>query len=183
MPDDATTGWSTAQRRLHWLIAAAVLLAAPVALAMVALPLRQLLLKFALYQLHKTLGITAWLLVLAQLALHARRGRPAWSETLSAAQRRAARLGHVMLFALLLVVPPLGYLTAASAPARIPTLFLGVIRVPHIISPDAAWFAVLRPLHLVAACLLLALAAGHAAMALHHHVRGADTLRRMWRAG
>ena len=47
---------------------------------MVALPFRQLLLKFLLYQLHKTIGITAFVLALGQLALHWRRGRPAWVE-------------------------------------------------------------------------------------------------------
>jgi cytochrome b561 len=79
MTIEPPASWSRAQRALHWTIAALVLLAAPLGLYMVALPFRQLLLKFVLYQLHKTIGITVFLLVLAQLALHWRRGRPVWT--------------------------------------------------------------------------------------------------------
>lgn len=173
--------WSRAQRRLHWTIAALVLIAAPMGVTMAALPFRQLLLKFLLYQLHKTIGITVFLLVLAQLALHWRRGRPAWEAGLAEWQRRAAAAVHRLLFGLLVVTPILGYLTAATAPARIPTLFLGVIPVPHIVGTDPAWFAVLRLVHLALAALLVLLACGHALMALHHHRQGDRTLIRMWR--
>jgi cytochrome b561 len=173
--------WSRAQRILHWTIAALVLLAAPMGVYMVALPFRQLLLKFLLYQLHKTIGIAAFLLALGLLALHWRRGRPAWDEGMPDWQRRAASAVHVGLFGLLVVTPFLGYLTAATAPARIPTLFLGVIPVPHVVGTNPAWFAVLRQVHLGLAVLLIVLACGHAVMALHHHRRGHRTLVRMWR--
>lgn len=177
------TGWSRAQRLLHWSIAALVLLAAPMGLYMVSLPFRQLLLKFLLYQLHKSIGIAAFLLALGQLVLHWRRGRPDWDAALPGWQRQAAAAVHALLFALLVATPVLGYLTAATAPARIPTLFLGVIPMPHLVGTDPAWFAVLRRVHLGAAVLLVLLAVGHALMALHHHRRGDGTLRRMWRGG
>jgi cytochrome b561 len=80
MATERPTSWSRAQRLLHWAIAALVLLAAPMGVYMVSLPFRQLLLKFLLYQLHKTIGITAFVLALGQLALHWRRGRPPWVE-------------------------------------------------------------------------------------------------------
>jgi len=181
MATERPTSWSRAQRLLHWAIAALVLLAAPMGVYIVSLPFRQLLLKFLLYQLHKTIGITAFVLALGQLALHWRRGRPAWIEGLPNWQRRAASAVHAVLFGLLCVTPILGYLTAATAPARIPTLFLGVIPVPHIVGTDPAWFAVLRQLHLALALLLVVLAFGHTLMALHHHQRGGRVLARMWR--
>jgi len=177
------TSWSRAQRLLHWSIAALVLLAAPMGVYMVALPFQQLLLKFLLYQAHKSIGIAALMLALSQLVLHWRRGRPAWTESLSSWQRRAAAAVHAMLFALLIATPVLGYLTAATAPVRIPTLFLGVIPIPHIVATNSVWFAVLRRVHLGLAMLLVLLAAGHALMALHHHCQGDGTLRRMWRGG
>lgn len=183
MAVEPPAAWSRAQRILHWSLAVLVLVAAPMGLIMVALPFRALLLKFVLYQLHKTIGILAFLLGLAQLALHGGRGRPAPDAGIATWQRRAARWMHAALFALLVVTPLLGYLTAASAPARIPTLFLGVLPVPHVIGTDAAWFAVLRQLHLAAAAALAALAFGHAVAALYHHWQGHDTLRRMWRGG
>jgi cytochrome b561 len=147
---------------------------------MVALPFQQLLLKFVLYQLHKTVGIVVFLVALVQIVLHRRRGRPAWGANVVDWQRRAAFAVHIVLFVLLVATPCLGYLTAATAPARIPTLFLGVVRVPHIVGTNPALFAELRRAHWVCAALLIVLACGHAGMAVHHHWRGHDTLVRMW---
>ena len=174
--------WSLAQRLLHWGIAGLVLTAAPLAVAMVAVPFTQLLLKFVLYQAHKSIGLVVLALALCQLALHWRRGRPPPDGDLPPWQRRAAGAVHAVLFALLLAVPALGYLSAAAAPVRIPTIVFGLVPVPHVIGPDPAAFAVLRRVHLALALLLLTLVAGHAAMALRHHIHGRDTLRQMLRA-
>ncbi len=148
------------------------------AFVMVALPLRELLLKFTLYQAHKSIGLLVLLTVLARLLLRASRGRPApepgrW-------QARAASVGHGVLYLLLIAVPALGYFVASTASLRIPTRFLGLIVLPDPIGPDPALFAVLRPLHRALAIALVALAAGHAAMAVYHHMRGRAVLRRMW---
>jgi len=147
---------------------------------MVAVPLRELLLKFSLYQLHKTIGLTVFGLALYRLGIRARVSRPDWDPHLAEWQRRAAASMHAMLYALLLAVPVLGYLTAALAPARVPTLFLGLIPIPHLVSPDAQWFAVVRQVHRWTAVLLVLAAATHAGAALEHHRRGRSVLRRMW---
>lgn len=175
--------WTVWQRRLHWWTAALVLLAFPLGWLMVAIPLRELLLKFALYQLHKTLGITVLLFTLLRLLRRATTGRPLWDVALPVWQHRAAAIMHGLLYALLLVVPLLGYATAATAPARVPTLFLGVLPIPHVFAASDAAFAVLRQLHRWAAILLIALACGHLTAAVHNHRRGLPSLRRMWRGG
>ena len=182
MPAEAPAGWSRGQRRLHWWSAGLILAGFAIAWPMVALPLDQLLAKFLLYQAHKTIGLTVLALLLWRLILRLRRGRPAWDAELSPAQARLARVGHAALYALMLVVPALGYFTAATAPAQVPTLFLLVLPVPHAVGADPTAFAVLRVVHRAAAILLLALAAGHAGMAVRHHRRGRPTLVRMWRA-
>lgn len=183
MTDLEVTGtWSPAQRALHWLSAGLVLLGFGLGWWMVAVPFSDLLLKFALYQAHKTIGIVVLALALARLALRWRHIRPAWPEAMAPWSRHAARLGHAALYALLLAVPLLGFLTAAAAPVNVPTLLFGFIPIPHPIAPDPARFAVLRPVHRALAILLVALAVGHAGMAIRHHRQGRDTLRRMWRA-
>lgn len=182
MTADPAPGWSRLQRRLHWWSAALVLVAFALAWVMVAVALSALLEKFLLYQVHKSLGLVVLALVLWRLLLRARRGRPAWDADLPRWQARAAGIVHGALYALALAVPVLGYFVAATAPQQVPTLFLLVIPVPHAVGPDAAAFAVLRAAHRAAAILLVALAAGHAAMALRHHLAGRPTLRRMWRA-
>jgi cytochrome b561 len=180
---DQAAEWSLAQRRLHGWTAAFVTLAFALAWVMVGVPLPALLLKFLLYQLHKTLGLAALALTLARGVLRWRRGRPAWNESIAPWQRQAARVVHAALYGLLLVVPVLGYFTAASAPAAIPTFFLGFIPIPHVIGPDAAAFAVLAPVHRAAAVVLIVLACGHAAAAWHNQARGLVPLRTMWRGG
>jgi cytochrome b561 len=179
---DESHGWSRGLRRLHWWTAGLVFVAFPLGWLMVAVPLRELLLKFLLYQLHKTIGITVFGLTVYRLSIRTRVNRPKWDPYLPDWQRRAAWSMHAALYVLLLVVPVLGYLTAALAPARVPTLFLGLIPIPHLLSPDARWFAVIRPVHRWAAIILVAAAVAHVGAALEHHRRGRAVLRRMWGA-
>jgi cytochrome b561 len=180
MPDDAASGWPKAQRRLHWWTAGLICTALPLGFLMMAVPLRELFLKFLLYQLHKTIGITVLLLVAARLCLRAARDRPGWAAGMPRAQQRLAAIVHALLYGLMVATPLLGYFTAATAPAQVPTFYLLLLNIPHLVGVNEAWFAVLRPVHLTAALLLVALALGHAAMAILHHVRGDATLVRMW---
>jgi cytochrome b561 len=173
-------GWRPAQRWLHWTTALMAAAAFLVAWPMVALPFRPLLLKFVLYQVHKSLGLLVTLAVAARLALRWRHGRPAWDAGLGLGAIRAAQAGQALLYVLLLVVPALGYLAASSAPLRVPTLLLGLVPVPHLLAPDPELFALARQLHRGVAILLVVLAAGHAAFAVRHHARGRPVLAAMW---
>ncbi len=177
----ATPGWSRAQRRLHWWVAALVPLTLGLGFLMVELPWRPLAPKFLAYQLHKSFGVVVFGLVAWRLLLRWRRGRPAEDAALPAWQRRAAGLVHGVLYGLLLAVPVLGYLSAASAPAQVPTMVFMLLPVPHVLGPDEARFLLLRALHLWLALGLVALALGHALMALRHHAAGRPVLRGMWR--
>ena len=179
MSASSSEGWSPAQRRLHWAVAALVLLAFAVGLLMVALPLSLLLAKILAYQAHKTLGLLVPPLVLWRLWLRARRGRPAEDPALPAWQRRAAGFGHAALYLLLMAVPLLGYASASTAPGEIETTLFLLIPVPHLLEADEALYAAIRPVHQGAAWTLVLLAAGHAAMALRHHLQGRGTLRAM----
>lgn len=172
--------WSRAQRRLHWWHALLILLAFPIAWVMVAVPLEQLLLKFVLFQIHKTLGLLALGVALARLALRLTRGRPGWDPGLPDWQRRAAAGLHLALYALFLVVPVLGYLVACTAPLQIPTLFLGFIPIPALLGMNKELFLLLFAAHRTAAIALVLLAAGHALAAVHNQVHGRPVLARMW---
>lgn len=181
MPAETPRGWTRAQRRLHWWTAALVLLGFVVAWIMVAIPLHELLAKFMLYQLHKSVGLTVFLLTVIRLAVRVRRGRPAPDAAIPRRQRLAASIVHGLFYGLLLVIPALGYLTAATAPALVPTLFLGVIPIPHLVGPNPAWFASLRTTHRALAILLVVLACGHALIAISHHRQRRTVLHAMWR--
>lgn len=172
--------WSVAQRRLHWAMAGIVFVNFVLALVMVALPLSALFAKILTYQLHKSLGLLLIPLWAWRLWLLARRGRPA-PVTLPAWQQGAARLGQGALYALLIAVPMLGFLSAAAAPVAVETVFFLILPIPHPFPPDQALYDLLRPLHQGAAWALIMLALGHGAMAILHHRQGLPVLRGMWR--
>ncbi len=181
MSASSSDGWSRAQRWLHWGVAALVIAGFAIGLVMVALPLTRLLEKIIAYQAHKTIGLLVPPLVLWRLWLRARRGRPEEEAHMPPWQRRAAAAGHAALYALLLVVPLLGYLSASTAPGQIETVMFLLIPIPHVLEADEALYEALRATHQLLAWALVVLAAGHAAVALHHHARGGAVLRRMWR--
>lgn len=173
-------GFTQVQRRLHWWTAMLVTTGFVLGFAMVAVPLRDLLSKFLLFQAHKTLGLIVLGLTAWRLGLRAYHGRSVPDATLARWEQQAARLGQALLYALLFAVPVLGYLTACTAPSRVPTLFLLVIRVPSLLDPNPSLYAVLRMVHRATAFALVGLAAGHALAALRHHISGRAVLSRMW---
>ncbi len=175
---DAPDRWSLAQRRLHWWSAALVVLTGVLAVLMVWLPFSEMLAKFLAYQLHKTFGLLVFSVVLARLALRALRPAPAL-EGLSPGVLRLAGIGQAGMYALLLAVPVLGWLAAQAAAGPVPTTIFLVIPVPHVLDPNPALYAWLRPVHQVAAYTLLGLAALHAALAVKHHRQGVPVFRRM----
>jgi cytochrome b561 len=138
------------RRHLHWWTAALVVVGFAIAWLMIAFPVSELLVKFLLYQLHKSLGLCVSGLAALRLVLAWRSGdRPRGLPT--------------ALYGLLLVVPLLGYLTAAASPTAVPTLFFLMLNVPHVIAPDEAVFDIIRPVHKWLAIGLIALALWHAA--------------------
>jgi cytochrome b561 len=138
------------RRHLHWWTAALVGIGFAIAWVMTALPVSLLLVKFLLYQLHKSLGLCISGLAALRLVLSYRAGdRP-----------RGLR---ALLYGLLLLVPLLGYLTAAASPTAVPTLLFLVFNVPHAIAPDQAVFDAIRPMHKWLAIVLIGLAAWHGA--------------------
>lgn len=170
--------WSRAQRHLHWWTAALVVLALLLSFAMVNLPMTQLLAKFLAYQLHKSVGLLVFSLVLVRLVLRATRPAPEL-EGLGARVRGFARVGQAALYALLLAVPVLGWLAAQAAAGPVPTTLFLVIPVPHVLDPNPALYAWLRPVHQLAAYTLVLLAAAHALLAVRHHRQGLPVLARM----
>lgn len=162
----------TAARRLHWWTAALVAVMLALGWTMVAVPLAQLLVKFVLYQAHKTIGIVIFGLTLWRLALRWYRGPPALAPGW---RGRAAGFVHAALLVLLVAMPPTGFLLAAASPSGVPTLFLGVIAIPHPIGPDPALFARLQMLHRFEGWALLALGLAHGAAGLLFHRAPAPT--------
>lgn len=174
--DPALERYSGPAIALHWLIALLVVVAAGLGLYMADLP-ETLPGREAFFDLHRSLGVTVFMLLLARAAWRAVRKPPALVSGMSRLQRLAARAAHVSLYVLLALVPVTGYLMT-SFDGEAVKLFGWAL--PPLAAPDEALGRLFGDLHGFAAWTLIALAALHALAALKHHFVDRDeTLARM----
>ncbi|MDQ0346652.1 cytochrome b [Ancylobacter vacuolatus] len=166
-------------RVLHWLVALIVLGLIPLGLYMVS---RGEATGFdaltgSLYSLHKFVGfLVLWLIVLRMLVRL--RGAPPPAATLTPFERVASVTVHGALYALLLVVPLLGWAGVSAYPAL--NVF-GLFDLPALLSPDEALAKRILGLHGLLAQILGVLALAHIAAALYHRFLKRDgVMARMW---
>jgi cytochrome b561 len=178
MPDPQRYGGPA--RLLHWLMALLLAVQIPVGLVMSyrgnVLNLWNQLTDF-LYSAHKSIGFVLLILLLLRALVRLTAGAPSPEPSLALWQRRVAAANHAGLYALLLIVPLLGWLGTSLLPAL---EVFGVVSLPSISPADRAASDTVFTLHRLTAFLLVALIALHVAAALHHHfIRRDNVLRRM----
>ncbi|MEO5705835.1 MAG: YceI family protein [Alteraurantiacibacter sp.] len=172
MTDRAATRYNSGAMLLHWLIAFA--LAAELALGF-GMPRDAS--GFALYQLHKSLGLTILVLTLVRLGWRLRYSPP--PALLKGWEGQAVKAGHLALYAFMLAAPLTGWAIVSTAPIQVPTMVWGVIPWPHLPLADSLNHT-LEEAHELIAFGGIALFVGHVAAALFHHFRLKDaTLVRM----
>jgi cytochrome b561 len=126
----------------------------------------------ALYDLHKSLGVTILALVVARIAAMLVWPGPPHQPPLPALIRIAAKLNHGGLYALLVLLPLLGW--AGVSAFRAPVPVFGLFQAPHLAAENRPVSEFLLGLHGAAAFTLLALIAIHVAAALWHRQRRRD---------
>jgi cytochrome b561 len=180
----ATQGWRNGSERygsasmaLHWLML--MLLVAVYA----TIELRGLFPKGsdpreAIKAWHFMLGLCVFVLVWLRLAIHAAaRPVPAVRPPLARWQALAARLMHRLLYAFMIAMPILGWLTLSAQGKPIP--FFG-LHLPALVGENKALAETLQELHETVGEAAYWLIGLHAAAALFHHYFLRDnTLRRM----
>ncbi len=166
--------YSGAAITLHWLTAMLILANIVLGLSMVPLPISPRKLEW--YIGHKWIGITVFLLTCARFGWRWARpppppvAMPRW-------QRRAASVVHLLLYALLLLVPISGWVYSSATGVQV--VYLGLVPLPDLVPKDKALAAVLRACHVTLNFTLFTLVCVHAAAALRHHFVDRDTL--LWR--
>ena len=131
-----------------------------------------------LTQLHRSLGVTVFVLTLFRLGWRWHARIPSLPADLPAIQKVAARVAEYVLYALLLAQPVLGILYINGRGRRVDFFFLG--ELPPIVGPDKVLAKQAVAAHDIVAYVLLTLIALHAAAALFHHfVRRDDVLNAM----
>jgi cytochrome b561 len=163
-------------RFLHWLtlflVAAILVLAFSIAFASSREE------AVALIQLHRSFGMTVWVVTLGRLVWRQFSRFPNWPADMPQAMRLAAQWSEYALYALLLTQPILGLLQTNANGDRVNLFFLG--QLPALIGRDRPLAKQLLELHVTVGLLLLGLIALHASAALYHHFwRRDDTLEAM----
>lgn len=187
---DVTRGrtYGLTARLMHWISALLVLSLLCLGVVMVRAIETDFSLKFTLYQLHKSLGVSLLALTGLRLAWRLYQPPPPLPMTLAPWETRAANANHLMLYAMLVLMPLSGWAMVSISTLPIETLLFGRIPFPHIAplealatetrqaaEPVAKW--VHRGFAIGLGCLVLV----HAGAALRHHfVIGDGVLRRMW---
>jgi cytochrome b561 len=151
------------QRLLHWLMAICILAMLFIGVGMVSTITPRYL---ALVQIHKPLGIAILVLALIRLALRIRYGAPALPATMPEPMKLAAHLSHFIFYALMIVMPLLGWgmLSAASYPV----VLFGGVHLPSIMPLSNTLHTVLWDAHHYLAFVFFALILLHVAAALLH---------------
>ncbi|MCK2183393.1 cytochrome b [Halomonas getboli] len=125
---------------------------------------------------HRSVGVLVFAVTLGRLVWRALQPTPALPG--SRLERLAAHLGHVGLYALMLLVLVSGYLISTAEGAGIDVF--GLFEVPALVSGLPNQASVAGSVHWYAALALMVLAGGHGLAALKHHwVDRHDTLVRM----
>lgn len=172
--------WGSLAKAFHWTIVLLILVQGTIGLIMVDLPKRPGVIP--VYDFHKSLGLTIFALAALRLAWRAFDPRPDFSPAVPGWQVTAARAGHVLLYVLLFAVPLSGWWFDSVAALR-PLYWFGVLEVPHLTGPDKGLKDSVAELHEILFWVLVAVAAAHAAIALHHQfILRDNVLGRMWPA-
>lgn len=150
---------------LHWSVA--LLVCVQSGLGWVAVSWRLSPTKLDLFVLHKSIGMLILLLMIARLVWRALNVAPRLPAGMRPLERFAARLGHVLLYALLLLMPVTGWIINSAA--NIPFRLFWQVPLPAIVSPDEALADAAKHLHLALFVLLALLVPVHVGAALRHH--------------
>lgn len=162
LPARGAVRYSRGAIALHWLIALALSFQLALGFAM-----PKDASGFALFQLHKSIGITILLLSLARLGWRLTHRPPAPLE--AGWEGALANTVHIALYIFMIGAPLTGWALVSTAPVRVPTLLFGAIELPHLPLPSAIHEGV-ESAHLLLAWLALGLIALHLAGALRHQI-------------
>jgi cytochrome b561 len=152
-----------ASRLLHWMMA-------PMIVAMLFIGVGMAASVSARYDLlvsiHRPLGIAIFVLCVIRIVNRFINPPPELPDTLPPLQRFVAKASHIVLYALMLIVPLVGW--GMLSAAGYPIVLYGPLRLPPILPHDLTLYAWLRDLHTDLAYLFFATFLAHFGAALFH---------------
>jgi len=136
-------------------------------------------LKWAFYDLHKSIGISLFFIALFRIFWRIANPMPAPPLGQSPWQRRAARFSHFGLYAAMFVMPVSGYI--GSKAGGFSASWFGFVHLPDLFGKSDSLNYWAELVHTTTSYFALAVVSVHAGAACwHHFYRGDDVLVRMW---
>jgi cytochrome b561 len=171
-----TAGYTATAKSLHWLIVA--LLIGQFAAAWTMPHIGRNTPVTTLISLHFTFGIVILAVAIVRLAWRLTHGEPEPEAGVPPWQTASARIVHWLLYALLFVLPVLGWINASWR--GMPIVMFG-LELPHLVATRAPGWGWSGDVHvLLSEYGLLALVGLHVAAALYHYfIRSDRVLQRM----
>lgn len=161
-------------RWFHWILAILVIL--NLASGLLHEPLEKVV---QLMTVHKSFGLIILLVTIGRIIWRLRWKKPALPDHVSPLERMAASTTHVVLYALMLIMPLTGWIFSSAG--KYPLSFFGLFLWPKLpISKDGPFAGPAHEGHEILGWVMLALVVLHIAAALRHHFVLKDgILRRM----
>lgn len=151
------------QRLLHWLMAACIVAMLFIGVGMVSTVRPKYL---PLISIHKTVGVTLFILVLIRLALRLYYGAPPLPADLPRSMKLAAKLSHQALYGLMIMMPLLG--VGMLWAAAYPVVLYPAIQIPALLPQSDRLHTLLWNAHFYLGFAFFVLVLLHLAAALFH---------------
>jgi cytochrome b561 len=156
---------------LHWLIAACVFCQITLGLWMIGIPKSPPGQRAWWFNVHKSIGITLGVLILARLLWRLAHRAPPLPSTMAQWERIAAKASHGLLYVCMVTMPVTGYL--GSSFTKYPILYFGM-RLPHWGWDAPVLKELCSQIHLTTVVVFITLIAIHIAAALKHWLIDCD---------
>ena len=170
--------YTATARWLHWLTAVLLFVVIPIGIWIRFFEPANEAFKLRLYNIHESLGVIVFVLVLIRLWHRFRHPPPPLPAGTPAAIHMAARVSHITLYVLLVLMPITGFLATNSW--GFPLSVFGVLPLPSPVGKDEDLAKILSLLHLCGAITLVLLIGAHLMGVIYHtFIRRDGLLKRM----
>jgi cytochrome b561 len=168
-------------RTLHWVTATLLIGMLATGLLMVRMDDASVWKYDRLYVWHQWFGMLALMLVNIRLLARLLTRLPALPKSMSASVRKVASIAHVLLYALMLAIPVMGWVMSSAYPESQVMSFFGW-PLPRLVDADAGIYEAAKLMHWMLAYVFVALVALHVTAAIKHRYfdhPSNDVLRRV----
>jgi len=156
--------YSLTLRILHWLMAVALILMIAVGWYMAALP-QESDIKYDIYPIHKSIGITLFVLVVIRIIVRLFSKAPPLPSNLASWEKWLTKITHFSLYLLMIAIPVVGFLSSDYQGFTV--AWFG-IEIPELVTDNENIATVMHESHEILAYLLLVLIVLHIAGAIKH---------------